>query len=216
MSKRPIAFDLDGTLLQTHLEALPAYADAFDDLIAKKIIETGPNQERIKGLFGMTSDEVWPYLMPQASDEVRAIAAQAVKEARKKYKGRAKLYPGVLETLTELADRGHPLFVVSNGVGHHVTGTCNRFQLTPLLTGIYAAGDYETDSKVKLLKSAVQEFTLSPGVMVGDRDSDMEAGAGNGFVTVGCTYGFGQRQELVVADYLIDDIRELIELIDRF
>lgn len=214
MRKRPVAFDLDGTLYQTDMEAIPAYIEAFTELIEQKVIDTMPSQTKLGRMFGMTSTELWPYLMPEASEEVRQLAAQTVKKTILKYRGQGKLFPGVMQVLTQLADQGHPLIVVSNGNGSHVTGTCNRCKLTSLLTGIYAAGDYGTGSKIKLLECAVRELDLIPGMMVGDRNSDIEAGAKNGFVTVGCIYGFGQREELAAADYHIDDIREIIDLVN--
>jgi len=50
-------------------------------------------------------------------------------------------------------------------------------------------------------------------VVVGDRFYDVESGKANGCITIGCLYGYGKRDDFVDADFLIEDIRELKELL---
>ena len=49
--------------------------------------------------------------------------------------------------------------------------------------------------------------------MVGDRFYDQQAAIQNGVLFVGCAYGYGKNDELKEANYIINDIRELIEVV---
>jgi len=215
MNKRPIAFDLDGTLFQVHLMAVPAYIKVFTQLVEMGIIETMPSEATFKGVFGMTGKEIWEYLLPQAPEETRTMVAEWVIREEESSGNLGKLFPGARETLEKLHSLGHPLFVASNGTETYVKWACRNFGLAPFLTGIYSAGEYNTETKVQLLGHAIREHNLSPGYMVGDRSSDIAAGLGNGFTTVGCAYGYGNREELEEAHYIIDDIREILDIIRK-
>lgn len=209
---KPIAFDLDGTLFQAHLLGVSAYRETFVRMQRAELIREIPEYD-FSCLFGMTGAEIWKTLLPDAP-EVREIAAQWMDEEEQKLlqQEAGDLYPGVLETLDSLSKQGHPLFVVSNGTKSYVKSVCRDYGLTPLLSGIYSAGEYKTETKIQLLGLAIQEHGLKPGLMVGDRSSDIDAGQANGFTAVGCTYGYGRAEELAHAHYIIDDIRQVILL----
>jgi phosphoglycolate phosphatase-like HAD superfamily hydrolase len=214
MTKRPIVFDLDGTLFQAHLMAVPACIDTFTRLNEAGVIQIMPTEEQFKSLFGLTEREIWELLLPRASPEVRQLTSQWMGEEEHKYmkQGLGELFPGALETLEQLSRLGHDLFIASNGTEGYVKSVCKTFGLSPFLTGIYSAGQYRTETKVQLLAHAIREHNLGPGMMVGDRSSDVDAGRGNGFVAVGCTYGYGKGEELTHAHHLIDDIRQVLDL----
>jgi phosphoglycolate phosphatase len=76
-------------------------------------------------------------------------------------------------------------------------------------------GDSASEKKPHpaLLNSALERFRIraADAVMVGDGDTDIQAGRGAGVLTCGVTYGLGSAEELRAAkpDFLIDDIQEL-------
>jgi phosphoglycolate phosphatase-like HAD superfamily hydrolase len=47
--------------------------------------------------------------------------------------------------------------------------------------------------------------------MIGDGDTDIDAGKGAGVITCGVTYGMGNKDDLITAkpDYLIEDLSQL-------
>jgi phosphoglycolate phosphatase len=68
--------------------------------------------------------------------------------------------------------------------------------------------DYHYITKSDILKRI--KSTLKPGiVIVGDRFHDMDAGKDNGILTIACDYGYGTISELENADFHINDINEL-------
>jgi phosphoglycolate phosphatase-like HAD superfamily hydrolase len=65
------------------------------------------------------------------------------------------------------------------------------------------------------LHVALRRFQLSAAsaVIVGDGDTDIEAGKRAGVMTCGVTYGLGDKSDLIAAapDLLIDDLTELYD-----
>jgi phosphoglycolate phosphatase-like HAD superfamily hydrolase len=65
------------------------------------------------------------------------------------------------------------------------------------------------------LIQVLTQFGVSPvrGLIVGDGETDIQAGKRAGVYTCGVTYGLGKMEELVGAkpDFLIDDIYQLTE-----
>lgn len=66
-----------------------------------------------------------------------------------------------------------------------------------------------------LLNSVLQRFAISPSsaLMVGDGDTDIEAGKRAGVISCGVTYGLGNKDDLVAArpDFLLDDLAQLVD-----
>jgi phosphoglycolate phosphatase len=64
-----------------------------------------------------------------------------------------------------------------------------------------------------LIHDALNRFGIMPAhaLIVGDGDTDVEAGRRAGVVTCGVTYGLGNKEGLIAAqpDVLIDDLAEL-------
>ncbi|GGF92479.1 HAD family hydrolase [Paenibacillus aceti] len=212
-------FDMDGTLFMTETLLLPAYHRTFERLREEKLYmgETPPEQA-VLSCLGMLLDDIWRKIIPDASEAARQRANELLLELQLEdlKQHHSKLYPGVLETLTELNRRGVRLFVASNGLEHYVKGVARAHQIFPLFEAVYSAGEYETASKVDLVKLLLDQHKIHNAWMVGDRSSDVEAGKKNGQTVVGCAYaGFGNGQELDGADVLIADFKELLKLYDE-
>jgi phosphoglycolate phosphatase len=210
-------FDLDGTLFQTETLLLPAYHATFDELRAKGLFEgETPPEERILGALGMLLEHIWMRVMPEAP-----IAAH--KEADKlliKYQiqgleeGRGALYEGVAETLQILHDKGVRLFVASNGLEPYVKEVMAYKGLAPIFEGLYSAGEFQTRSKVDLVKILLETYGIKSAWMVGDRSSDVEAGLQNNLTVVACDYaGFREAGELEGAHIRIRKFTELLDYI---
>ncbi|MGA9172490.1 MAG: HAD family hydrolase [Thermoactinomyces sp.] len=217
---KALIFDLDGTLLQSEKVGLPAFLETFRVLRKEGLFKGEmPTEEKIQSVFGMTHEEIWQTLLPDAVEEIRKKADQMMLEFELQLlrESRGEFYPGVKETLHTLNKRGYPLFIASNGVGPYVRGALESGDLTSLFTGIYTAGECKTKSKVDLVSLLKEKHQVTEGFMVGDRSSDIEAGKRNGLLTVGCRYSgfpqFGSQDELAGADYLISSFAEILDLV---
>ncbi|MFD1424826.1 HAD family hydrolase [Laceyella tengchongensis] len=219
---KAIIFDLDGTLFQTEKVGVPAFRETFVQLRKEGLYDGEiPSNEKIQSVFGMTHEELWETLLPEASEEVRHTADQLMlaKELELFEQGVGQCYPGVEETLPQLIDQGWSLFIASNGVGPYVRGALSSKGLISLFKGIYTAGDYETETKVDLVRICKETHGITQGYMVGDRQSDVRAGLENGLVVIGCRYTgfpqFGGEEELQGADMILSTFSELPSLVNR-
>ncbi len=211
-------FDLDGTLFQTETLLLPAYDAAFDEMRAEGTY-TGetPPAERILSSLGMLLEHIWERVLPESSIEVRNRADVLLLHHQKVMleQGIGALYPGVLETLTALHARGVKLFVASNGLEVYVREVIANLGLGHLFTDLYSAGQYETRSKVDLVRILLETHGITSAWMVGDRSSDVEAGKENGLPVVGCRYAeFGKAMELDGADMIITSFSQLLDWVE--
>lgn len=209
-------FDLDGTLFQTETHIIPAYHAAFDQLRAEGLYfgETPPD-ERILSSLGMLLDKIWENVLPGSSLELHKRADELLLHHQMKTlrEGVGELYPHVQSTLQELYQRGVRLFVASNGLEQYVKEVIRHKGLADYFEGLYSAGEYQTKTKVDLVRILLDKHNVQSAWMVGDRSSDVEAGKNNGLQVIGCSYaGFGKDQELDGSDHIISSIDELLAL----
>jgi phosphoglycolate phosphatase len=211
-------FDLDGTLFQTETLLLPAYEAAFNEMRAEgSYAGETPPAERILSSLGMLLEHIWQRVLPEASLEVRKRADETLLKHQMAMleQGIGALYPGVQETLTALHARGVKLFVASNGLEGYVREVIASQGLAPLFTDLYSAGQYETRSKVDLVRLLIDKHRISTAWMVGDRSSDVEAGRENRLPVVGCKYAdFGKPGELEGAEMIITAFPQLLEWVE--
>jgi HAD superfamily hydrolase (TIGR01509 family) len=112
------------------------------------------------------------------------------------------LYPGVHDVLDYFS--GKRRVVVSNKM-HRLT--------VAVLRGLGGDSAPEKKPHPALIHQALNRFEILPGqgLIVGDGDTDIEAGKRAGVLTCGVTYGLGNRAALVASapDLIIEDLAEL-------
>jgi phosphoglycolate phosphatase-like HAD superfamily hydrolase len=218
--QRPEAmiFDLDGTLFQTETLLLPAYRDTFRRLREEGLYQgETPPVSRILGALGKLLPRIWLEVIPDSAEAVRNRANELLLMFQKEglSQGLGELYPGVKDTLERLHAQGIRLFVASNGLEEYVKGVVRHMGIAALFEGVYSAGEYDTASKVDLVRLLLRRHRPASAWMVGDRASDVEAGAANGLAVIGCGYaGFGLPGELEGADRVIRSFPELLDLLE--
>ncbi len=215
MTKPGIVFDLDGTIFKAEELAVVAYREMVAEMNRLGLYKRElPTRKECKDYLGRPMPEIWEKVFPGADSYTKGKAADILSKTDIRYlkEGRGTLYQGVEVTLEELKNNGHDLFIASNGEELYVKKVIEVFKLNSLFEKVYSAGEYSTENKVALLRIITSEFP-SITAMVGDRSSDVEAGKGNGLITIGCLYGYGKPEELTGADYLIDSIEELLEIL---
>jgi len=220
MSHHAMIFDLDGTLFQTEKVAVPAFRRAFERLLRSGRYEGPlPTDKEIQSVFGLTHAEIWSRLLPGADEATKEMADRWMleEELHCLRQGMGALYPGVDETLHRLVRDGWRLFIASNGILPYVKGVLTAFELLPLFSGIYTAGEYQTREKKVLVRILMEEHGVTGGYMVGDRSSDVEAGLYNGLTVIGCRYAgfpsFSGARELDGAHVVIDSFLSLLDVV---
>ena len=203
-----VMFDLDGTLADTGHDL----ADSVNFTRAHFALTPLPEQ-RVYANVGRGVEYLLKQSLPEKGVERFAEVMRVFLEYYEAHLlDRTVLYPGVREVLGYFRDKRR--LVVSNKI-HRLTeavvhGLGIGGEFDAILGGDSAA---EKKPHPALLQLALAKFhvTANDALIVGDGDTDIEAGKRAGVVTCGVTYGLGNLADMLVAkpDVVIDSIGEL-------
>ena len=207
---------MDGTLLKSATYAVAAIQNALEDLYSNhNISKVMPSPELILSKIGQPSvqfyldllDEEHKYLIDDLHTGIQDHEEHALKS------GKGMLFKGTEETLTYLKQQGYLIGLESNCSMRYFNNVKSVFNLEKYLDISQCIGEKEGLNKISIISNFIKTLKSKKTVVVGDRYYDVESGKENGCVTIGCLYGYGKREELKDADFLIEDIRELRELL---
>jgi phosphoglycolate phosphatase len=205
-----IMFDLDGTLADTG----PDLADAVNYTRGHFKLEPLPN-DMVYAHVGYGVEHLLKHSLPQ-QEQFSELMRVFIERYENHLLDKTVLYPSVLGALDCFRDKRR--IVVTNKMHRLAVAIIRGLGIEHQLDAILG-GDSVSDKKPHpaLLNEVLQRFQVSPrrALMVGDGDTDVEAGKRAGVVTCGVTYGLGNASDLRAArpDFLIDD---LIQLSDYF
>ena len=130
-----------------------------------------------------------------------------------------EVYPGMPELLDRLCQAGKTMMVATSKPEVFARKILDHFQLAAYFSFVGGA----TLDGVRSTKEEVIDYvlktnevvSLSEVIMVGDRKFDILGAKHAGVSSVGCVYGYGSREELETAgaDYVVDSIGELQNLL---
>lgn len=213
-----VAFDMDGTLLDSGDFGVRAIRMAFETMIAQRKlpgVSAPPADEAIRRQIGQRPHEFYRDLLPihlhHNAIELHAIAGMHEKAALRQNTG--KLFAGAREVLAGLHGRGLKLLLVSNCTQDYMDAVVQAFKLDELLHFCSAVGRDPGLNKSIELGRGLRKVGAANAVMVGDREHDAQAARDCGVWFIACTYGYGKPEEFAGAQAKIGDIRELPALL---
>ena len=130
-------------------------------------------------------------------------------------------YPGMRELLARWKDEGRKLVLATSKPEIFAMQILERFGMASSFTFIAGGDPCETRvHKSDVIRYAMGKMGIDQhirAVMVGDTKYDVLGAAEFGFPTVGVTYGFGRREDLIEAGaaWLADSVEALGQLITR-
>ena len=129
--------------------------------------------------------------------------------------GKMSLFPGAISVLELLKNSGWKLALCTNVHTPFINIYRRIFNLDRYFLSYYWAdkNPEEITPKEKMIENLLKESHSKCAIMIGDRAVDINAAHENDILAVGCLYGFGSRDELRDADYLINSIEELPDLL---
>ncbi len=215
-----VIFDMDGTLYSSEDMILPTYQRgirAFNKRNPHRKVPT-PTLDAIIALLGFPINEIYSTLFPTLSpDEMLEIRELILTELLMAiWNKEGKLFPGVINTLNELSRRGYGMYIASNGQNLYLEAILETYDLIhlfqPVITldynDLYDKGDILLDYQKR------DQLDKDKVVMVGDRDSDMEAAQKMGCAFIACQYGHGNRSETESAEIIVSSFPEIIRWIE--
>ena len=193
-SDQTLFFDLDGTLTDPKEGITRSIQYSLDKLGAPV-----PTQDELEWCIGPPLLESMALLTDEAS------AQAGVDYYRERFAdvgwSENSPYEGIEQTLTQLQTTGVQLYVATSKPHVFANRILDHFNLRQFFIEVFGAElDGTHSNKVELLAMA-KETVGNPeyACMIGDRQHDIVGGLANGMNTVGVTYGYGGRTELVEA-----------------
>lgn len=203
-------FDLDGTLAQTEKDIVIAWKGALANL--------GRDLSRFDEVF-----RIGPPLEKVVYDLYEDASPQLVAELLEQFKPLYDTsgfpntipYPGIPEGLKLLKERGSKVYIVTNKRHAPTQLIARKFGWDRLMDGVWSYDTFDVKyKKPELLAKLLSDLEIAAedAVMVGDTKGDVEAGKANSLTTVGVAYGYGSRDELAAANFIVeDDFRSWVE-----
>ena len=211
-----IIFDLDGTLSDSRRGIFNAYNYTFEKLNLKS-----PDEAVLMSLIG-------PPLQKGFADVfgLQGTANEtAVKVFREYYASKGlyenTLYEGIKELLQKLNTAGALLYIATSKYNLYAQQVLRYFAIDGFFSDVSGAdyGGYHA-SKVDLVAGILRKNNITDPmnvVIIGDTRYDMDAAAELEIESIGVTYGFSTREEIMSfnPDYVADSVDELEHLLLR-
>jgi len=213
-----VAFDLDGTLLETHKDLGTAvnHALTLGGFLAVPF-------ESAKDLIGGGAK----IMLRKAIDDQGGVEEGRFRELYKAmlahygehFADHTRPYPGALETLRALHARGVKTAVLTNKFESFARGVLEALGMTDLFDCIIG-GDTLGPGRAKPAPDMIHEAQKCCGggriAFVGDSSYDIKAGKAAGVPTIAVSYGYGDRpMPELGADAVVDSLADLIPALER-
>ena len=216
-----LIFDLDGTLADTGQDITNALNYALDPFGVREY-----SLEETKAMVGSGISKLLESLIPDDSPvaiEMRnnngqkpedLVLSRFLEYYDNHLIDNTDAYPHVKETLARLNE--YKKSVLSNKreiYSKRVLEGLDIMQYFDLVWGSDSVRE-KKPSPVPVL-DMLNHFNVSESeaVLVGDSNYDVEAGKAAGIKVIGATYGFGSRESLKDADYIIDSFDEVLNIL---
>lgn len=187
-----VIFDMDGTLFQTEIILEYTLKDTLNKLGKQKITYLDNPIEKYNEIMGVPLIEVWKNILHTPTEENSTLANNIFQKSLidSITSGKGKLYDFVEGALSDIKNKGHDIFVASNGDYEYLKAIYDYYGLDKYIKGVYSINMINSGSK-----------------------SDFIAGIDNDIETIGCRFYFSKKDELKQASYTVDSLAELKKII---
>ncbi|MBR4911148.1 MAG: HAD-IA family hydrolase [Clostridia bacterium] len=214
---KAVLFDLDGTLADSLLDLAKSTNYAIG-----KFGYPARETERYKYYAGDGMPKMIERALPEDGknpENVAKILPVFLEYYGKHYCDNTKAYPGMVELIDSLKDRGITVAVVTNKaqeMAEKVVGKLygGRFDL---ILGKCEGIPPKPDPTAALIAMKKLGVTPEDCVFVGDSEMDVKTGVNSGAYPVGVLWGFREKEELLGggAKKIIERPQELLAIIDE-
>lgn len=207
-----IILDFDGTIGDTQALIVKTLQQTMQQLgLAVQ------SAEACAKTIGLRLDEAFGALFPTMTTTETQHCAETYRKIFEENKKEmiVSAFPHVIETIRQLHAQGKVLAIASSRNSASLTGYIEQLHIGDAIACVVAGEDVThakpaPDMVYKVLETL--HGKKEEALMVGDMQYDIDMGRNAGIKTCGVTYGNGTREELMNADYVIDDFADLIAI----
>jgi phosphoglycolate phosphatase len=189
-----IIFDLDGTLVDSAGDIIAClnYAYSFVPELAPQKID--------KTVIGPPVDGMAKHISPNINDKQIQIIVSRYRECYDKSNlSKTRLYAGAEKLLKKLTSNGCTLYLVTNKPKLSTYRILNKFSIDTfkeIVTPDSIPG--KVRNKVEMVSHLIEIHALDrkATVIVGDTETDVQAGQKNGIITAVVLSGYGTKESL--------------------
>ena len=207
MRYESLIFDIDGTLWDSRALVAEGYNI---QLKAEGLEHLFVDAEILRTQFGKVMTEIADGIFASIPVPERYALMERCMDTENRYlhENPCRIgYPGVLETVRELAKQ-YRLFIVSNSQCGYPELCMDKLGLAPYIQGHMCFGDTGT-SKGKTIRALMERHGIENCAYVGDTQGDYEATVEAGVPFIWCSYGFGMPEGY---EAKIDSFADLLNL----
>ncbi len=208
--KKVIAFDLDGTLIDSNNLHVDSHCYAAKKLNLKI------SRKKMSEIFILNTTGLLKKYFPKIKKEEIEIFKKIEQEHLFKIIKKSKPFPEVVKTLEELKKK-NKIIIISNTNYELILKTLREAGLNPIFFDLIVGGDLVKKSKPEPDELLIAKKILKHNVdyFVGDCVVDIKAGKKAKVKTIAITTGFNTRKEFEkLKPYaIIDKVEEIFEVI---
>lgn len=207
-----VIFDWDGTLCDSVGHIVRSVQG-----VAEEMALPVPSDAEAANIIGLALPRALEVLFPQASE---ALLAEIARGYSAHYIANEEappaLFPGAMETLHALKDRGLELAVATGKSRRGLDRILAVFGLTGFFDATRCADETRSKPHPLMLHEIMRERRASPEqvVMVGDTEYDLEMAASAGVASVGVSFGVHSTSRLAAHGpvAIVDSLPQLLDL----
>jgi phosphoglycolate phosphatase len=211
-----VIFDCDGTLVDGQHMIITAMKQASENCNIPY-----PGDEPVRRIVGLSLLEaisrVYPHLTSHDHDLLRKEFVNHFQYLRTLEDQHEPLYDGIKDAITELSDMGILLGVATGKSTRGLKNTLKNHGLEDHFVTLNTADDGPGKPHPSMINVALSDTGVlkENAFMIGDTTYDMLMAAEAGVCSVGVTWGYHEKSELIScgANHIISHISELIELV---
>ncbi len=214
-----IIWDVDGTLVDSQATIIAAMSQAFD-----AVGLAVPTDRDIRSIVGLSLERGFERLLPAADQHAISALADAYRRAyferreRLGTPGTSPFYPGIRPLLDRLHAMDRVLMAIATGKSRRgVDLLVQGHGLEGYFICRETADTHPSKPHPSMILDILDQTGLSPeaAVMVGDTSFDMDMARAAGVRSIGVTWGYHRRDDLM-ADQIVEDIPDLTQALMTF
>jgi phosphoglycolate phosphatase len=187
---RLIVFDCDGTLVDSQAVIVACVQAAF----AREGLSP-PLAQAVRQIVGLSLVQAMLQLMPEpelaGAERLAATYKEAFFEHRRRPDHDEPLFPGVVEVLTSLRERGCLLGIATGKAMRGLRHVLDHHGIEHYFTTLQTADHHPSKPHPAMLEAAMRDtgLTAAETALVGDTTFDIEMARAAGATAIGVTWG---------------------------